>query len=784
MPILDPTPPDQLLRLKAPSGKPYESRLNDVTVARQINTKATFADQGRSRIRALTKGMLDGNPPYSNAERQKYGLKWTANLNFMQAEAAVDSARVPYYDIITGAPTLTDCCTGYAMDDPDWSTWNQKITKHFDWLLKQWDQFYTETWGEQYWMLVEGWGVNLFDETGWKWRCLPPQCVKVPPRSKAALSDRLPWIIVKLNYTLTELWEMIQNEAAAEALGYDVELMKQVIMRSTNTMGPGNTAWVDQPWEEWQRRLRSNDIEAGINAEEVTICHLFLKEFIKTGQDKNISHFMFTENPIYVNSDVPANGAPDDFLRKSLNKFRKYSEALNISFQNTADTYWHSVRGMAQKGFKAWDSSNRLKCKAIDNAFLSSMLIIDPMEQTDSDKLQLTVKSDITILPPGTKIQQLQQTGTIEGALAVDRMITNMNAENLGVFNQRTISRDDGRGEMPTATQVELQANKEANLTTGQMGLYYLGRDDLYTTAFNKAVGSSDPDAEEFKRRCEADDIPPEALKQMEYVRCNRQAGYGSSQMKKMNISAMMQVAGMLPEDGKNNLLDDYISAYGGIEKIERWNPKIQLPTPDDGWATFENSAMHEGEEPVMISGQNDVKHLQIHFADAHETLDPLAQGVDNEQPDPDGIADAVPYVRVLIPHVEAHIARLAADPSRKQLAKYFELELKSLVSFSNKMFLVLRDVQRQNQLAQMEGQQANALGALDQVKYASAVQKMQIDRQKAAQKERQNTMKLAGNEQRANIKLIADLERDRVMTLSTLQNDRIKASKKTNGSS
>lgn len=272
--------------------KPYESRLKDVTVARQINTKLTLADQGRSRIRALTKGMLDGNPPYSAAERNKHGLKWTANLNFMQAESAVDSARVPYYDIITGAPTLTECCTRHRMDDPNWTSWNNSITKHYDWLLKQWDQFYNETWGEQYWMLVEGWGVNLFDETGWKWRSVPPQCVKVPPRSKAALSDRLPYIIVKLNYTLTELWEMIKNEQAAEALGFNVELMKQVIMRSTNTMGPGNTAWIDQPWEEWQRRLRSNDIEAGISAEEVTICHLFLKEFNEPGKPTNISHFI------------------------------------------------------------------------------------------------------------------------------------------------------------------------------------------------------------------------------------------------------------------------------------------------------------------------------------------------------------------------------------------------------------------------------------------------------------------------------------------------------------
>ncbi len=88
---LDSEPPDSLLKLKQPSLKPYESRLNSVSVARQINTKLSFADQGRSRIRALTKGMLDGNPPYSEQQRRAHGLKWTANLNFMEAEAAVEA---------------------------------------------------------------------------------------------------------------------------------------------------------------------------------------------------------------------------------------------------------------------------------------------------------------------------------------------------------------------------------------------------------------------------------------------------------------------------------------------------------------------------------------------------------------------------------------------------------------------------------------------------------------------------------------------------------------------
>lgn len=774
--MLDPEPPDSLLKLKEPELKPYESRINSVVAARQINTKITFADQGRSRIRALTKGMLDGNAPYSEAQRRAHGLKWTANLNFMEAEAAVDSARIPYYDLITGAPTLTDCCTKFHPEDPNWTTWNQKITEHFDWLLKQWENFHFNTWNEQYWMLVEGFAVNLFDETGWKWRSLQPSCVKVPMRSHSSLDQRLPYIIVKLVYTLTELWEMIKDEDAATVLGYNVPLMKQCIMRSDNTLGPNAINWRDQPWEEWQRRLRANDVWCGVTGEDVTICHMFLKEFSKPGQKENVSHFMFTEDALGQNDSVGVVPTPDDFLRKNLNKFAEYSEALNVIFQNTADGYWHSVRGMAQKGFKHWDVSNRLKCKTVDNAFLRSSVMLDPGEQTDTDKLQMVVRSDFTVLPAGTKVQQFQAAGDIEGALAVDRMIGNHLANNLGVYNQRTLTREDGRGEQPTATQVQMQATKEAQLSNGQMGLYYLGRDNLYFTAFKKAVACSDEDAMEFKRRCEEDGVPLEALDEMEWVRCNRSSGYGSAQMKKMNLGSLQQIMMLFPEDGKQNFLDDFIAAYGGIDKIDRYNPKIQLPTPDDGWATLENGLMHQGEVPLVLPGQDAVNHLQIHLQDAQQSLAPLQQSIEQDQPDVQGIQAAMPYVKVLIPHCDEHLKALQRDPVYKDIAKTFELQLKQLFSFSGKMYEILRDDQRQQQLQYQQQQQATALGTLDQAKLQSEQQKMALQRYKVQHGEQLKDIEVAGKEKRANLQTAFTIGRDHALARSDIHIDRLKA--------
>jgi hypothetical protein len=265
----------------------------------------------------------------------------------------------------------------------------------------------------------------------------------------------------------------------------------------------------------------------------------------------------------------------------------------------------------------------------------------------------------------------------------------------------------------------------------------------------------------------------------MEYVRCNRQAGYGSSAMKKMNISAIMQVVGMLPQDGKNNLLDDMIAAYGGVDKIDRYNPKVELPTPDEAWAAMENSMMHNGESPVIFSGQNQVKHLVSHFKDAHETLDPLAATVQADQPDVAGIQEALPYVKAFIPHVTEHLQILSMDPTSKGLVKQFQLELKDLLSFSNKMFLVLRDAQREQQLAAMEQQNANALGIMDQVKLQGETEKLEMSRQKFMEKQRQNELKFQGAEERANLKAVNDVRRNNITTANKIVTDQAK----TNGS-
>src|SRR6185369_15723308 len=98
------------------TGKPVESRLKDGASARMLIQKVIIEDSNRGRMRALVKGLVDGNPPYSEAKRRQNRLEWTANINFMQGQAMMDSTAVPYYSIFNGVENYAECRTAYQPD--------------------------------------------------------------------------------------------------------------------------------------------------------------------------------------------------------------------------------------------------------------------------------------------------------------------------------------------------------------------------------------------------------------------------------------------------------------------------------------------------------------------------------------------------------------------------------------------------------------------------------------------------------------------------------------------
>lgn len=716
-------------------------------------------DQLRARQRALVNGLIDGNPPYSEKRRREAGLGWTSNLNFMEGESILSTACTPYYALYNGVQNYANFRTAYQPDNPEFENWNDEVSQKLHDLFKRWASFDYEMQRHQYEMLKHGPGPVWFDDdSDWRFRSIGSGNVLCPKRAAPVLDKRLPYLIARVTYGAVELWDKIKDEAAAAARGWNVEAVKMAIKSASRGIGGAVANWRSSPWEMWQQRLKDNDLYFSSNeCEEIQCSHLYVREF-----SGKISHFVISEFQLPEEHGFPADS---EFLFKDTNCYDYYEQSVIVFFQNIGDGTWHSVRGLATKAFKHLEVSNRLKNRMIDGAFIESSLVLQPGTAKGVEKMQLMQVGPVTIVPAGVEIKQTKLAGFLDGPMTVDRLLGNHLSNNIGNFNQRTLSREDGKGEMPTATQIQQQVAKEANLSQGQIMLYYLTLDKLYSEMFRRVVKSSDPEAKRFRDECEAAGVPPEALQEVEYVRANRASGYGSPQMRILTDQQLAPYVPMFPEDGKQNWLEDLVSAIKGPDKIRRYVPKQVVPTNDDWMANQENAAVREGVAPLLTSGQDDEKHLNSHFGDASKLLGPIQQQMQQGQPpDPSALQSAIQYLQIMGPHVQAHLQRLTGDPMRKGQAKYFEQAFKQLVEFNGKLRGAMDDAQQQARVQSQQQSQATALSALDQAK----VQQVQSQTQVKA-REAQASI------QNKKVKLLNDIKLKQIQTAEQMRQQRAK---------
>ena len=728
--------PNQLLGLNEKTGKPPESRLTCGCKARGMVQQALKDDEARSRKRAIVNGLVDGNPPYSEAARKAAGLTWTCNLNFMEGDALMDSSAVPYYAIFNGVEHYAQVKT--SVPGPESENWNRAINRRFSNMLKRWDSFDWEMQSISYHMRLHGIGPYIFPRRGdWRFRSLPTGMVLAPKGTKSRINESTKWLAARIKYSATELYSFISNEKSAEAYGWNVEAVKNAIKKSCTTPTPNGLNWRSTEWEYYQKLLKDNDIaNSYTDFGDTQVAHMFVQEFPKDGaRSGKISHFIVTEHPVYESSAGEKESDDKEFLLRRPNEYDSYAQCIGAFFQNMGNGDWHGVNGLADKAFKHLEISNRLKCRMVDGAFIESSLVLQPSNNQSKDKMALTQHGPVTYLPVGMEVRQSKLSGFLDGPITVDRLISNNLNNNIGL--SRVVGREDGRGELPTATQINAQVTQGAQLSQGQMTLFYLDLDTLYNEMYRRASDSktSDDEAKKFQQECLDDGVPIEALENVEWVRANRASGYGSPQMRWMNIQQLMPWVPRLPIQGQQNFQDDVIGATMGADKVDRYNPKSYIATEDDSIAANENATMLLGLSPIISTGQVDAAHLNIHLEAAGEYFGPIGEAIEAGGGEPQEMEQAFKYAQVLAAHCEQHLARLRQDPMAKDQVELFQLSLANIVAFSGKLRGAIIKARKQAQQAAQEQEQATALGALDQARVNQINTQTEMDRMKTLSK-------------------------------------------------
>lgn len=654
---------------------------------------------GRSQRRALVKGLVDGNPPYRHGDLVKAGRAYACNVNWRSAESYLNTARTAFFDVYSEADTYATITTS-AGNPHERKRWSNIISEEFDRLLSSDDSWDYVNEISQYEMVLYGIGPIIFcDATDWRNESVLCRELLVPEYTK---SDPSCWeeCAVLKDYRCDELYAKIVNSKVAGEIGWNVQAVRKAIMDAhprTESGGQYGT------WEWHQQQLKNRALEYSAESRAVPCAHYFFKEFPNKDDDVGrITHC------IIVNPDNES--FPQAWLFRHERRFGSFTEIVHpLYYDNDGGGYHHSVTGLGVKMYSALEYQNRLMCNLADKAF-APKLFFKAMSASGSEKLNLITWGDYAQFKGQYELQQFPTGSFIEDGLVFSREVTSQLASNLSQY-KTAVSKESGNP--ITATEMEFRASEQARLGKTQLAHYYKQMDRLYREKYRRASNPNLPAAFPgakaalaFQQRCVERGVPKQALRQIEHIQATRIIGQGSQFMRQAALEKLIGTLPIIPsEQGRQNIISDFIAALAGQGMVDRYNPQIEVGgsvSDQTAFATLQVAAAKQGVPPVVGSEQN-------HMVFAGTFLDAASQAVSSLEQGGDMMA-VYQFIEAIGPALLQHIQALETDPTRKQIAKAFMEQFKQLTKIHDQLGKTIQK-QQQQQAEQMQmRQRAQAL--------------------------------------------------------------------------
>jgi hypothetical protein len=718
-----------------------ETRIKDCFSARQICLKMLDNDRLRARDRAKVQSQIDGNQPYDPVKLKSMGQGWRTNINFMEAHSNIQNVKTPYYALIGSVPNFAEIRS--LEGGPNQNLWSDIITKEFTRLIKGWRDFSFQMQKAQQELIKFGVGpVLLPDPYNWRFQALRHRELLVPEHGAATPSE-WGYFAIRTEMQAMDLWKYVmpENEEYADSIGWNLEQTRQAVMLASKDIFGGRLTWDGRNWEQWQEAFKNNDIYMTLVASEaLMVYHLFIKEY-----SEKISHYILAENAL-----LP------DFLFQKVNRYDTVDQILTIFRGDIGNGDYHSIRGLGRLQIQHLECTNRLKCHLFDMGIAGTAINLKAATSKAKDELLMMQYGPINILPPDVDLVQNRVVGFLTDAISLDREFSNHLSANLGIF-RKGVGYGTQTGSRPNTLQVQQDIVTTTQVSEGQIILHFMDLDQLYTQMYRRASdpNTTDDEAKAFQKRCHDQGVPMIAMRNLDYIRATRTAGYGSPQMRLTRSQMMEPYIGMLPESGRYNWVRDEVISIAGPENVERYFPEQKFPTHDQWEANIENGIMHAGQNVMIADGQNHAIHVDVHLT-SMEQMVTMANQLYEQSPAQSGIAAMIKlqqYGQLENPHINAHMQLLAQDRIHANQFQALRTRLGSLVNVFRQVDAIVQ--QGQEHMSRMQGLQQTAQTE-DQIKMSQAQNEMQIERAMAASKIRNQALKTASQIQTSQAKQAA----------------------------
>lgn len=701
------------------TGGAVSRRLATPAAARSIYQNMLDEDmRGGARHRAIIQGMIDGNPPYNDAELKELGLGHVNNVNFLTMRANLDSRAASGHELFAEVPTLIECKPLHVVEkNPDIHHYCAIIAEEFTDMVMNWDGFLPAM--DMVWRDSDayGLGVGVFtNEWDWRIKAFRRGNLLVDPKASVEI-DRNEVILVRDELTVSDVFAKLEKEEASRSRGWKVGPLKDLMVQ-TFREGAGTSdtdKYQRSTWESIQQMARNNDPDYQQRQfDRIRVIHFFVRE---VSGERKISHLILPELASF-----------NQFLYEGHDKFDAMAEVIWWMPYNYGDGYIRSVRGVASYMMQHEDLSNRFLCRVFDAGFLGSSLLVQPRTQMDLSRLQMMQVGPLTIVPPELNIQQSSFQPQLAPLLQLRKVSEEVMKNNTGTYRQHNEAVD--RDVQKTARQVMEESSKEARYEKAAIAARYTHLDKLYREMFRRVCRKdiqSDTDglfegsaeAREFMRRCQERNVPRDfIMKWNENFRvvAYRSIGLGSLGVKYDITAQIFQMSGAFDEHGKREALREAVAARVGYRHVDRFVARLdrdQVSSNESSIAMLEFNDIEEG-SPVQVG--SDQLH-KVHILVFAQRLLPILQNTQQGQT-PDPVKD-FRTVQLALQHIGEHIQHIAQD----QRYKAFLEQLKPFFQQVQEALQVLQQAAKRMMQAQQQQQQ-------EQQEVVANAQKIQQDRE------------------------------------------------------
>lgn len=668
---------DGLTTLDKDTYRVPDERIASEPDARLVINQLREADKLRAPKRAKMQGMIDGNPPYNPRTLRDKGQGHRTNFNTRDAEGMADTAKTPYYSLVFSVPQFAQIKWDYGNVPSSRSLeWGNIIGIRYHEMLDNWEAMDFQFQLHHYELCVYGNGPLCWpDARDW--------CSEAVKAGQFLVPDDTPADIYKLETAVRPrsllpgaLYQSIKDEKAAKTAGWNVKRVKQAIVDAAPEQPTSRNNW-----EYYQNQIRAGDVTWNAKSKRIFVSDLFQKEF-----DGTVSHYIVqdddnTATTVYPNGQLPTG----EFLFKKRSRFDDFCQIICPFFFDVGTGDWHTIKGLGPKIYDCCNTFNMLTCDMIDGARLGSGITLKAQDGNALQETQIVPVGGANVIQPGYDAVQTRLAENLQGPLAVKRDLQMTLQSNTGQYRQRVA----GENQEPTLGQAQLNVQQQGMLGQGSANRYYKTLDAWHRETLRRALAMgvklfkshkldvpddystsmtySERLALRFVQSCVRDGVPLEALK-MEYIcsiKATRAVGYGSPQAEQVVTQGLMELLPMVGPRERNNILRRRAAMLVGQTNVDSVvSPYEQADVPDDQqWAaTLENNALRQmGGQVEITDSQDDATHFGVHFQDVQDHIQQSQGG----QSDPMQLLIHLEQAGV---HMNQHLARMAGDPSRKDM--------------------------------------------------------------------------------------------------------------------